>query len=196
MRAEHGRAVASAEQGYRAQLGAVYRDPAAAHRALEARAESAGWDVAVAELRAAPERFGALHGRGAGEGVAGRVWGEDVARAQARGTVPVIAGWAAERHAAHAAQRQAAPALATLERTRVEAGERANALRLARAKLPDEFARLRAIGQEVRGIARQLAPAELRQLEQLLTAPHRALLGQARALVQEAVLGRERGMER
>ena len=202
LRAEHGRAVASAEQGYRAQLQAVYRDPQAAHRALEARAQAAGWDVAVAELRAAPERFGALHGRGAGEGVAGRVLGErlvgeDAARWQARGAVPVLAGWAAERHAAHAAQRQAVPALAALERTRAEGRETASALGLARAKLPDEYDRLREIGQQVRGLARQLAPAELRQLEQLLTAPHRALLGRARALVRDAVLERERGgMER
>lgn len=193
LRADHGRAVDSAEQGYRAQLHAVYRDPQAAHRALEARAESAGWDVAVAELRAAPERFGALQGRGAGEGVTGRVLGEDMARAQARGAVPVLAGWTAERHAAHAAQRQTVPVLAALERTRIEGRESANALGLARAKLPNEYDRLREIGQQVRGLVRQLAPAELRQLEQLLTAPHQALLGRARALVREAVLERERG---
>lgn len=195
----HTEAVRTAERGYRAQLGAVYRDPAAAHRAVEARAHAAGWDVAVAELRAAPERFGALHGRGAGDGVAGRVFGEDAARAQARAAVPGLAGWAAERHAARAAERQAAPELAGLAEAHTQAHAAAHALRTRREALPHEHDRLRAIGREVRGLARQLAPAELRQVEQLLTAPHRALLGQATALAKEALLGRERdrgGIER
>lgn len=190
-------AVRAAERGYQAQLGAVYRDPAAAHRAVEARAHAAGWDVAVAELRAAPERFGALHGRGTSDGVAGRVFGEDAPRVQARAAVPGLAGWAAERHAARAAERQAAPELAGLADVRTQAHGGAHTLRTRREALPHEHDRLRGIGREVRGLIRQLAPAELRHVEQLLTAPHRALLGRATALAREALLGRERdGMER
>jgi len=195
----HAEAARAAERGYQAQLGAVYRDPEAAHRTLEARAHAAGWDVAVAELRAAPERFGALHGRGAGDGVAGRLLGDDATRGQARAAVPGLAGWAAERHAARAAERQAASELAGLADARTQAHAAAHALRTRREALPHEHDRLRAIGREVRGLARQFAPAELRQVEQQLTAPHRALLGQATALAKEALLGRDRdpgGVER
>ncbi len=198
----HADAVRAAERGYQAQLGAVYRDPGAAHQTLEARAHAAGWDVAVAELRTAPERFGALHGRGAGDGVAGRlfaarVFGDDATRVQARAAVPGLAGWAAERHAARAAERQAAPEMAGLVGTAAQARAAADALRTRREALPRETERLRAIGRELQGLARQLAPAELQQVQQLLTAPHRALLGRATALMKDALLGREReGMER
>jgi hypothetical protein len=175
----------------------VYREPAAAHQALVARSDAAGWDVAVAELRATPERFGALHGRAAGAGLAGRVLGADVAHAQARQAVSALAGWAAEAHAARAAQRQAAPELAALAQTRDGAQVEAQAAGRARAARPREVDQLRALGRRVDGLARRLAPAELRQLEQLLTAPHRALLGRATALAKEALLGRERdGPER
>lgn len=93
-----------------------------------------------------------------------------------------------------------------LVEVRTQARDAAHALRTRREALPHEHDRLRAIGREVLGpamggLARLLAPAELRRVEQLLmlTAPHRALLGQAAALAKKALLGRERerdGIER
>lgn len=201
----HTDAVHAAERGYQAQLGAVYRDPAAAHRAIGTCAQTAESDVVVAELRAAPERFGALQGSGAGDGFVRRFLGDDVPRTQARAAALGLAGWVAERHAAHAARRHAAPELARLAETATQAHDTAQALRVSHDALPHEDDRLRAIGREVLelegvqestggGLVQPLAPVEVEQIEQLLGTASRRLLREARSLARDAM--REREQER
>lgn len=85
--AHHRQAMGRAAEGYARALHEMYRDPVAAGQALDARAEAAGWDAAVREVRERAERFGALRGHQVGPFV---VAGSE--RDRARAAVPALAG--------------------------------------------------------------------------------------------------------
>jgi len=176
-------------------LHAVYRDPAAAGQALDLWAEVAGWDVAVRELRERPEHFGALRGHQVGPFV---VAGSE--RDRARAAVPTLAGRAAERYAARAAERAGRPELTRLAAAETRATHAARAAAQRAAALPTERELLRGVAERAERLTQRLAPEERaavdRAIEKRLAPSHQALLGEARALVKQLVREAVRDRER
>lgn len=170
----------------------MYRDPQAARQAIETAAKRTGWSETLQGLRAAPERFGELQGHRLG-----RLGFDAGARERAVAAVPELARTAANHFAAQGAVRQGEHQVSELTRTRDTARVDAQTLGERLRGMPSQSELLKRAGHLAHELGR-LAPAELQRLEQALTQPHRALLGKAKALAKEAVLGHEpdRGMER
>lgn len=161
----------------------MYRDPAAARTAIEARARTADWSETLRDVRKHPATFGEVQGRRLG-----RLALDHGARERALAAVPEVARTAGDHLTAQAALRQG----------RHEVAERTGAVQAAREEVRQLGAQLtgvpseRALLQQIAERTHGLAPAALDELQHGLTLVQRQVLGQARALVRDAILGRER----
>ncbi|MCP4987835.1 MAG: hypothetical protein GY928_17810, partial [Colwellia sp.] len=134
-RERHDRRVAVASRVLDERLAEVYRDPAAARRALDHAVRAEGLEKATRRLAQEPERFGQLHGRG--------------------GLLANAKRWAAIEAAPHAAT--AARDLQTV-RTQARGGARSQPATRAIGSAN----RARRLVNHVQQTARRLAPAARR----------------------------------
>lgn len=170
--------VRSAEQHFDKLLAQVYRDPAAARRAIDLAHTNAGAEETTRTLSQSPDRLGALRTPGTPPEVARLDW-----QSLATSARTVF-------DARHITSSELAKA--HVDQTIANLRERKRDVRHAIESAPSAELLERAIGRAVD----RLEPAELTHLRRVLTAPQAAIVFKAHQTMRDIVLGREEGIER
>jgi hypothetical protein len=186
-------------------LARTYVEPARARSAFETAVRTDGADTAATRFRERPESYGdlAAQERSRALGLV-RQRDETAARQAARDAFALAVEWSAAERALGAAMGQgrgadgrlidAYPVGVDTERRRrlsalEEAGARERTLAAERRGLPAAEVLERGLREAVR----RLTPAEVQQLQAMLTRPQVAIVARVRQTVKEAVLGRDVG---
>jgi hypothetical protein len=175
---------AASQDGPERALAPIYREPARARDAFGRAVHAEGIERATRTLAERPHTFGEL-----APAFLRADSGERAARIQE------VVRWAREVLRADAAATYA-PSLAPAREAAADALTRA-ARELERARNAERALPGRArLGRVLGHALAQLEPHTARELRRLLTAPQRALAHKLRETVRDAVLGRDRELER
>ncbi len=186
-------------------LARTYVEPARARSAFETAVRTDGVDTAAARLRDRPESYGELvaEQRSRALGLV-RQRDDTAARQSARDAFALAVEWSAAERALGVVMGQGrgadgrpidahAVGVDTERRRRLgaleEAGARERMLAAERRGLPAAEVLERGLREAVR----RLTPAEVQQLQAMLTRPQVAIVARVRQTVKEAVLGRDVG---
>lgn len=170
--------VRSAELHFDKLLAQVYRDPAAARRAIDLARSNAGAEETTRTLAQSPDRLGALRAPGTPPEVARLDWQSLATGVQTLFEARYITS--SELAKAH------------VDKVIANVSDHKREVRHAIESAPSAELLERAIGRAVD----RLEPSELTQLRRVLTAPQAAIVFKAHQTMRDIVLGRDEGIER